>query len=646
MKERSKFDPENFQHPERADLRQGLDRLLGILSLNTVNYTDSTIETDDEADLELSVINPELDQRIEEVARQLDLDFDETKYLCASRTDLQTTLSAKSDMELENVLSVFASVKQDGAIMLRELSQQDPEYIEALHTQLQRYDDYIAEKEANTQSTEQSQGRYLDQIKQAYVRSFDPQLFDDQLTETVAREAWNGRNQAILADRLSRVLPGVRENQDPKSLMIFLDYARELDQDGTRFNGYLTKANILQEYYLTHGLNNINVKGFQERIFPAIEADDPEVKAVTYRNNAWANSFGRYGIADFACRSLSTKVCPLQTYELIRAYHELPTSNYNKFEQNRQDAISLQNILYDNRGFIHDELPGVHGLLEGMQNYYESAGSTEFLQHEAKLHQLLAERLNSPDSAYYAHFADTIFDLNRYERFEFTASSDGKVKPELVIDILRRLVKNTDQNSLEVPDSDDETLRELLSAAQPWKNSETAGMTVDWQDAGRLVQFMNAILLDRQGSIGLLPSEVEQIAYTERIATVAMRGISEAEHQDILFDPYFKEIAKFQQLTSSYRKFDSAEFEQFWQGMMRVNVEDETSYQQNFARLQSRILRQLSDMSKHFNANPHTAYLTENLWSGNLSRELIGLTDTASALTLRERADVQIASAR
>lgn len=396
------------------------------------------------------------------------------------------------------------------------------------------------------------------------------------------------------------------------------------------------KCNIIKTYCSNHGISDDVVAGFEENVFPMIDAKDPEVTTLLIDNNSWGMTPGDFGISDFVVHSLVSRVNPENTHELMMAERVIPTGDYNRFEQNRRDASALQGTLWRGRDFIHDERPGLHELFTAMVEMYDAKDNPEkFEAKKKRLEEIKNHRLDPNNNYFYSGFdGELCFDLENYDK-QITKTTDawndrqGRVKyDEKAIDILRRMAENTGASLVEKPKTDDEELNKLIEAMDPRVSERDGSVFVDFKQASRLVTRMNEILIESQDKLGIKPSMVRALSYTERMATYAMRTLDERDFKEIPFDPGFKEMVRFVDLTSSPRKYSQSGFENFYQGFMNdfsrnYNEGGKPAYD----KLVMREMENAAGLAKKYRAEGKPEYMIESLWSGNLIHELIGLVD-------------------
>ncbi len=364
--------------------------------------------------------------------------------------------------------------------------------------------------------------------------------------------------------------------------------------------------------------------------------------AVFHMHHAAAPNKNDWGIAEFTAECLIGDITPRNICELIQINKKIPSSELEKFEQNRVDAVALENIIYPSRTFIHTQHPGVHEFISAMIDYYDTKDDEEaHREANEKLENALKMRKSSPYGKSYRNFEKYIFNLDNYDRScqavdtwsGTNAAEQHKTVSDKAIDILRRLEKNTRPNAPEIPTTKDPKLNKLLEAAKIHV-AENGKEYTDWRAIGDLLSNLNGYLISRQGENGMPPSQMHAIIYADRAATVAMRDITQKEWRELFFDPTFKEIVKFRDLTESYDNFSSADFERFWNYFSDAPAgETDTNISAQYYRLSMHIFKQLTKLSKHRQGS------TDDLWSNNLTHELIGLTDISSWSNLREKAD-------
>lgn len=370
---------------------------------------------------------------------------------------------------------------------------------------------------------------------------------------------------------------------------------------------------------------------------PMVEQDDARLGSLL--RNTDLRGEEKYREYDFDC--LMSRVTPLNLNRLLLSRRELPFSDANRLEQNRVDALAIEGVLVPDHGFIHDEDPKAHDLLAAMLNYYEAreTGGME----DAKMH------LMSIIGEVRGRFGDLtrmVFDLENYEKvirgevWDDNAASRTYNIP--AIEVLRRLVDNTDINLVKAPEVDDFVWRELMEEVGLRRNPENGSMRADWQSVTNLVTYTNAWIIEHQGKYGLDPVRVEAITFAERAATYALRNVTERERLELPYDEGFKEIVKFQELTGSGdSKFNLEEFEIFWSRFQNVRMDNLDDLKAHYWRLFEREADKLGRLERIYQdeGRKDSGML---LQSGNLFHELTLLLEPRNENTLRGRIDGEI----
>lgn len=401
-------------------------------------------------------------------------------------------------------------------------------------------------------------------------------------------------------------------------------------------SGDVDGIGIISDYCYAHDFDKSKLDAFKKNVIPMMRHNDPEVSILNRKDStggsAYACYYGQYGAADYTVSALTSKITPSNMNELLCAEREVPTSDTNKFERNRLDALELQGVLYRAREFIHDNMPGVHELLSSMLDYYDSKDDEQtHTEKTTELQRIVDDRMNGRYSAIYIDLDKYVFDLSNYEqKVEKRVSriDSDKNNIEISSDVLRRLVKNTANSILEKPKTTDEELDKLLESLDIRADETTGEVHVDWKQTGELVKYINDYLIQHQGDTGIRPSMISAISYAEKMATHAMKDISRKDWHELPFDPEFKEFVRLQELIGSNDFYDERQFDSFYNGLVREMSKDFESdgvSRETYGKLQQHILQNLRGLAAKYNSNPNTSHRTGSLWSGNLAHELIGL---------------------
>ncbi len=432
---------------------------------------------------------------------------------------------------------------------------------------------------------------------------------DKEFSKAVEQEAKNLSNAIKVADF----------SKDDRIIDVYMDT--------------ISKYPLLCTYAEVHPIDNKRVEAFIKNVVPMVDKKDSEVLRLWDDPDGlvggWANGGcyrgDHFGARDFCIHALTSEINPTNIQELLLARRDVSADNYAAYEQNRNDAYELEGNLIKYRGFIHRESPGEHEVLAAMLKFYDTRDNPkEHTKAEIKLREL-QDKYDRRGYSY--HLGDGMFDLGNYEKEEQQREGNGSRtgRKEKVVDALRRLVENTDPKVLDKPKVEDEQLGDLVRNMYLDINKQSGEAYVDFKEVGGIVKRMNELLKERQGETGIKPSEIKTIAFVERIATFAMRGISEKDRQELPFDPVFKEICRFAELTSQSDKYDESDFESFWKKFSWIrDFDNKDEITEHFQMLSSRRLAQLRGLPEK---TPFLKRKAEALWSGNLNNELLGIID-------------------
>lgn len=374
-------------------------------------------------------------------------------------------------------------------------------------------------------------------------------------------------------------------------------------------------------------------------LFPRIESNDKSL-------GSWARGGifflrGEENLRDYDFECLTSKITPQNINFLLMQRRELPTSDASRLEQNRIDALAIENIVVPNHAFIHHEHPMTNNLLKAMVDYYDARGTIRADQTRQSLEAVSADC----NSEVFGNLEEYVFDYKNYDKIiEGEVNDDERYSRTYdipAIDVLRRLVDNTKSNELEIPKIPDEKWQKLMKSANIKLNPENGKMRADWNSVGELVKYTNNWLTKHQDQYGLDATTVATIAFTERAATFAMRNVSEKERTELPYDENFKEIVKLQELTGGYDKFNQAEFDRFWEGFRNIKMGNDAELKDHYWRLARRELVQAGKLARVYNAKG-VSDAGMKLQSGNLLTELMSLMEPRREETLRSRVNQMV----
>ena len=370
-----------------------------------------------------------------------------------------------------------------------------------------------------------------------------------------------------------------------------------------------------------HGLSRNAIKSFQEKLLPAMVNSIQDVNILQSAGNIWGMRKGDFGVADFTMHCYAVKVNPPNLNNLILIAKEIPTTNVARFEQNRKDALTLAGTFGALRDFIHDQRPIVHGVLKAMIEYYETG-------NKDKLQALLPKTEGYLGSA---ERQETILNRENYEK-EVEETINGEKRKTKAINVLRRLVVNTTPIVDDVLLTSDEELNRLMRQIKDYVTEEALEKVLGYINE-KLSSMMN------KGEIGIEPNLVLALAWIERKAFGILQKLSYEEQMGAYKKKWFHSILKFQELTNSSKEFNEKEFQAFLKKILNAESDVEA-----YKIIGKRILENISELAKSYKAVGRV-HITGALWSGNVTHELIGLTDFKPASTRygeKHRAERQV----
>ena len=571
---------------------------------------------------------PDLADRTEALAEKYQVDYSDFGGLKAKVYENADRLSNASEEHLENLFMIKSAISFSHFWTSEKLFSYSPEELKNISTFI---DDYYKTTAQQLPDKKLDRKIVMD-ISECFVLNYCSRSnegdFINKLSEYTAKALQNKTEQHLLVRGIEDGIEGVSQNEgSEKYFGEFMDYVNELLGDEEKIAKNDTKFDVITRYVRNHGIDEKTINGFRDVIFPLLAQKDSEVSAILYGSNAYGVIKGQYGIADY------TEECLLSTYDpgdidkLIRIYHEIPTSDYKKFEQNRKDALRLQDTIIGGRDFIHDECVGVNEVLSAIKDYYDNRNSEDSEKYKQKLEEL--------EKKY--HFGVLPYALNfeKYEQpIEYMAEgsvADAGSPDERAIDILNRLVENTRPNLIQAPVTKYPELNNLMNGIVPLINEQTGEVRVDINEVGAAVTAINELILKNRDKQGIYPSTISAIAFLDKMSTYALRGVKSKEAKELVFDPDFKEIVRFSQLTSSVG-YNENDFEKKYNQVLgkvgeayKEDEIDDSVVAEGYRILSQNILQNMQSLGKKYASKSTTKRFSEAIWSGNLSDELIGL---------------------
>ena len=584
----------------------------------------------------LDVEYPEFADMVEEIAEKKGIklyDVDSgLKMIVYNKADELSKLSQKTIDNMFTILSsITCSTSGTEEIVLSRNEEDTSKSLEKLY----QYYNGLSNEAKNDKRSE----RMVGGLAETFIRNYNEDLATDDFMMQLSRGASLAQTDKEKSHKIFQVLEsgitGFSDNNCDGNLFgNYLDFTLQLLKDDSKITKYDSKVDVVRRYVQRHGFNEDTVEGFNDVIFPLLEKGDSEVGPIMKGGNAYGVAKYQYGIADYTEECLLSRCTPQEIDRLNRIYHEIPTSDYYKFEQNRQDAGRIQGIIIGGRDFIHDEMPGVHEILSAMEKYYDAKDE----ESRKSIRQSMVEL----DKKYpYAGFLENALDLDNYNKeiekmseYHLDESMRGKTEGyvnEKAIDVLRRLVRNTAPEEISSPKTRYEELNQFMKDINPVINERTGEVKVSLDEVAPAITEMNRILVENQKSLGVFPSTISAISYLDKMAANALRGLDKKDITEVIYDPGFKEILRFSQLTSSMG-YNESDFESFYSKACdnfskayEDDGVDSAGIRDGWRFVGQKITENMSALGKKYGTEKSTERFVGAVWSGNLSHELIGM---------------------
>lgn len=347
-----------------------------------------------------------------------------------------------------------------------------------------------------------------------------------------------------LADLLAEVsnLPGA----ELLSTAGAMEFARHHDADSLQALRSVTVAlralseekvrevsESLLSFCLIRSMDAQKARGWIEHIIPEIVRGS---SLALSRYGLYENrmGFARYPnevhSADFIIDCLTKQVAPRHVHELMLRGRTLPTLSTGVYLQNRDDGISISAVDNVLRSYIHRESPASHTALTYCLEYFD--GVMDAVVFEAKLVALDAE------------FRGTkLLDKSLYTECPPSANP-----PEPLIDLLRRLHKNTAQTTSPRPQP---AQAELYEAVLNLEQSPLTDQTLT-----TFLRAVNSVLVHQQGTLGISPDLVHTCSWGGSKITGYLLSLSFEKAMGLSKTPFFRELLLFQELTAQAGAFD------------------------------------------------------------------------------------------
>lgn len=346
-------------------------------------------------------------------------------------------------------------------------------------------------------------------------------------------------------------------------------------------------------------------EGFAVNVSSKIKSNDPSLE-IAYNPLAYANKKGDYGAADFLLQSLSTTATPEGIHNLLSILRDVPSTNLSVLESNRKDAIRIEDFFRPLRIAIHDQRPGVNKVLAAMLAFYDNGDSSKLI---TAMHSsgIFADKD-------YSHW-DDMFNIGSYEHEVSPDSENDNSNHLLVVDILRRLEKNTRPRSDKPPISPDDQLNILLDAIYATDGHDLRAKTL------KATIYLNELLSEmyRDNTVGIDPTIIECVSWLQQKQYQVMQDLSYEDQIKASEKVWLIDFLRSHELTHNI-DFNEEDFDNFIDSL--ANRNDKSVY----ISISRRILTQVQKLADKYAAIGKKDWV-DSLWSGNLTHELIGLVD-------------------
>ena len=285
--------------------------------------------------------------------------------------------------------------------------------------------------------------------------------------------------------------------------------------------------------------------------------------------NIWGTDISDHGSSGFVFRCLTSRVTPYNITRLCRIAEQIPSSDENRFEQIRLDAIAVNDAFPRLRSYIHNQQPQQHKLLKRMVLYYDAVKGLnpelDVSYRTAKLQRIVNYiESNSPD---YNISADDLFNIKKYD----AQTRDSQSNQTTNIEVLRRLMNNTTPRTLETPQINDpytkHLLEELMDIEFPFVRHDTYGLYLQKLN-NHLERKMKA------GSIGIQPKTINSILWSERRGFLLLQDMDAGYQLHAFKTPWFKEILRFYELTNSSQDTPNSDLNKFLASIKDSEMEE------------------------------------------------------------------------
>lgn len=323
------------------------------------------------------------------------------------------------------------------------------------------------------------------------------------------------------------------------------------------FDKYIEKLPSIDDDLAYGAINNV---------VPLIKSG--KNKILSSVGNLWGTDITDHGSSGFVFRCLTSRVTPYNITRLCRIAEQIPSSDENRFEQIRLDAIAINESFPNLRSYIHNQQPEQHKILKRMVLYYDAVKGLDPNLDVDYRKQKLERVLKYVEEKYpdYDIQSDNLLNIKKYDAS--TRDSQGNLTTN--IEILRRLMNNTTPRTLETPQINDKDtkhlLEEIMDVTYPFAKHEAYGLYLKKLN-NHLEKKINA------GAIGIQPKTINSILWSERRGFMVLQNMDAGYQLHAYTTPWFKEMLRFYELTNSAKDTVNTDLDQFLSSIKDLEME-------------------------------------------------------------------------
>ena len=323
------------------------------------------------------------------------------------------------------------------------------------------------------------------------------------------------------------------------------------------FDKYIEKLPSIDDDLAYGAINNV---------VPLIKSG--KNKILSSVGNLWGTDITDHGSSGFVFRCLTSRVTPYNITRLCRIAEQIPSSDENRFEQIRLDAIAINESFPNLRSYIHNQQPEQHKILKRMVLYYDAVkGLDPSLDPDFRTKKL-ERALKYVEEKYpdYNIASDDLLNLKKYDM----PTRDSQGNQTTNIEVLRRLMHNTTPRTLETPQINDKDtkhlLEEIMDVQYPFAKHDAYGAYLK-----KLNNHLEKKI--KAGAIGIQPKTINSILWSERRGFMVLQNMDAGYQLHAFTTPWFKEILRFYELTNSAKDTVNTDLDTFLSSIKDLEME-------------------------------------------------------------------------